>query len=77
MTAASNFEAVLEHVASGTDIIVPLANGEPVSVLDAIEAEADRLEGVRSIRCTRSMIGPTSTVASATGYGTSPTSSPR
>ena len=47
MTVASQPEAVLEHLAPGADIIVPLANGEPVSLLDAIEADADRLDGVR------------------------------
>jgi acyl-CoA hydrolase len=40
-------EAVLEHVAPGTDIIMPLANGEPVAVLDAIEAAAATLHNVR------------------------------
>src|SRR3954470_21035531 len=40
-------EAVLDHVRDGDDLIVPLANGEPVSVLDAIEANADRFDGVR------------------------------
>jgi acyl-CoA hydrolase len=40
-------EAVLEHIAPGTDIIVPIANGEPMAVLDAIEAHADELDGVR------------------------------
>ncbi|HMK12006.1 MAG TPA: acetyl-CoA hydrolase/transferase C-terminal domain-containing protein, partial [Acidimicrobiales bacterium] len=39
--------SVLEHIGRGTDIIVPLANGEPVTLLDAIEAAADDLEGVR------------------------------
>jgi acyl-CoA hydrolase len=41
--------AVLDHVADGDDVIVPLANGEPVTVLDAIEAgaEAGRFRGVR------------------------------
>ena len=38
-------EDVLEHIADGDDLIVPLANGEPVSVLDAIEAHADRWHG--------------------------------
>jgi acyl-CoA hydrolase len=47
MMIASQPEAVLEHVDPGADIIVPLANGEPVSLLDAIEANADHLEGVR------------------------------
>src|SRR5687768_11686755 len=40
-------ESVLEHVGPGADLIVPLANGEPVSLLDAIEAHADQLTGVR------------------------------
>jgi acyl-CoA hydrolase len=40
-------EAVLEHIGPGADLIVPLANGEPVALLDAIEAAEDRLTGVR------------------------------
>ena len=40
-------EAVLDHVGPGDDLIVPLANGEPVSVIDALEAGAERLDGVR------------------------------
>jgi acyl-CoA hydrolase len=40
-------EAVVDHVRPGADLIVPLSNGEPVGLLDAIEAAADRLEGVR------------------------------
>jgi acyl-CoA hydrolase len=38
---------VLDHVDAGADLIVPLANGEPVSVIDALETVADRLRGVR------------------------------
>jgi acyl-CoA hydrolase len=38
---------VLELVRDGADLIVPLANGEPVSVLDAVEAGAERFRGVR------------------------------
>jgi acyl-CoA hydrolase len=38
---------VLEHIGPGADVIVPIANGEPVSVLDAIEDAADSLDGVR------------------------------
>lgn len=38
---------VLDHISDGDDLIVPLANGEPVSVLDAIEAAAARFAGVR------------------------------
>jgi acyl-CoA hydrolase len=40
-------EVVLDHLAPGADIIVPLANGEPVALLDAIEAAHDKLQGVR------------------------------
>jgi acyl-CoA hydrolase len=40
-------DAVLDHVGPGTDLIVPLAAGEPVSLLDAIEAAATTLHGVR------------------------------
>ncbi len=40
-------EAILNHVPSGADLIVPLANGEPVALLDALEADHDRLDGVR------------------------------
>ena len=47
MTEASRPEDVLDHIGPGADIILPLANGEPVSLLDAVEAHADRLEGVR------------------------------
>ena len=43
--------AVLDHVGPGCDIILPLANGEPVTLLDAVEAAADHLElgGVMAI----------------------------
>jgi acyl-CoA hydrolase len=40
-------EAVLRHVGPGADVIVPLANGEPVGLIDALEEHADRLDGVR------------------------------
>ncbi|QXC60890.1 propionyl-CoA--succinate CoA transferase [Aquihabitans sp. G128] len=38
---------VLDHVGEGADIVVPLANGEPTAVLDAIEAGVEQLSGVR------------------------------
>ncbi len=38
---------VIEHIHPGTNIVVPLANGEPATVLDAIEAHADQLHDVR------------------------------
>jgi acyl-CoA hydrolase len=40
-------DAVLDHIAAGADLIVPIANGEPVTLLDAIERNADRLRNVR------------------------------
>ncbi len=40
-------DAVLEHIRPGTNLIVPLSNGEPVTVLDAVEDAADSLDGVR------------------------------
>ena len=40
---------VLEHVRDGHDLIVPTANGEPVTLLDTIEAAAaaEQIDGVR------------------------------
>lgn len=38
---------MLEHIGPGADLIVPLANGEPATLLDAIEAAADTLDAVR------------------------------
>jgi acyl-CoA hydrolase len=40
-------EAVLDHIAPGTNIVVPLANGEPVTIIEAIDSAADQLTGVR------------------------------
>ncbi len=40
-------EALLQHVDAGADLIVPLANGEPPALLDALEAHAETLDGVR------------------------------
>src|SRR6476659_1776397 len=49
MTSASPADAVLDHIEPGADIIVPLANGEPSAVVDALEegAAAGRLSDVR------------------------------
>jgi acyl-CoA hydrolase len=46
--ASLTADAVLEHVRSHGHLIVPLANGEPVALLDAIEtaAAAEQVEGV-------------------------------
>ncbi|RCG25400.1 acetyl-CoA hydrolase/transferase family protein [Sphaerisporangium album] len=40
-------EDVLGHVPPGADLIVPLGAGEPVRLLDTLEAHADRLQDVR------------------------------
>ena len=40
--AAGSADAVLDHVQNGGHLIVPLGNGEPVALLDAIEAAAGR-----------------------------------
>lgn len=40
-------DAVLDHVGSGSQIVVNSSNGEPATVLDALEAGGDRLDGVR------------------------------
>jgi len=40
-------EAVLEHIPEAADIIVPIANGEPVLLMDTLEANNERLSGVR------------------------------
>jgi acyl-CoA hydrolase len=45
--AAGTPEAVLDLVTDGADLIVPLANGEPLSVIEAIDAHAERFTGVR------------------------------
>lgn len=40
-------DAVLDHITPGADVIVPMAAGEPVATLDALERNAGRLERVR------------------------------
>jgi len=40
-------EAVLDHVGRTSDLIVPLANGEPRTLVDTIDAHADDLTHVR------------------------------
>jgi hypothetical protein len=40
-------EAVLEHIDEGDEIIVGMFNSEPLTLLDALEANAERLSGVR------------------------------
>jgi acyl-CoA hydrolase len=45
--ASASPTAVLDHIGVGSDLIVPLANGEPVTLLDAVEGAAEQLDGVR------------------------------
>jgi len=40
-------EAVLEHIDEGDDVIVGMFNSEPLTVLDALGANAERLSDVR------------------------------
>jgi len=47
IVAPSCSETVLEHIGVGCDIIVPLANGEPATLLDQIDRAAGDLSGVR------------------------------
>jgi acyl-CoA hydrolase len=44
---ASDARAVLDHVGPGADVIAGDATAEPATILDALEANADRLERVR------------------------------
>lgn len=41
------FEAVLDHIPPGADLIMPNANGEPAKLIDTLEEHAEELEGVR------------------------------
>jgi acyl-CoA hydrolase len=47
LTAPVPAERVLDHVGPGADVIVPLANGEPVGLLDVLERNQGGLERVR------------------------------
>lgn len=47
LVPAASPEAVLAHLGPGTQVIVPLANGEPRTVLDAVDAGAEGLRGVQ------------------------------
>lgn len=49
MSLTRQADAVLEHVSDGHDLIVPTANGEPVSLLDAVE-NAARNELINNVR---------------------------
>lgn len=43
---AATPDALLDHIGPDADLIVPISNGEPVTLLDAVERHADRLERV-------------------------------
>jgi acyl-CoA hydrolase len=47
LPTAGRPEDVLAHVGPGADVILPLANGEPVGLLDVLERENERLARVR------------------------------
>ncbi len=47
MHPTSDPSGVLDHIGPGTQLIVPLANGEPTATMDAIEAHAGDLTDVR------------------------------
>ncbi len=40
-------EALIGQLQPGADVVVPIANGEPVAILDALETQATRLDRVR------------------------------
>jgi acyl-CoA hydrolase len=44
---ATSPDAVLEHIEPHTDLIVPLANGEPTATMDVIDAHGEDFESVR------------------------------
>ena len=46
-SAGELVDALIGSLPSDSDIVVPIANGEPVQLLDALEDRADRLEAVR------------------------------
>lgn len=40
-------DAVVEQLPAGANLVVPISNGEPISLVDALESRAERLEDVR------------------------------
>jgi acyl-CoA hydrolase len=40
-------DALIQRLEPGADLVVPIANGEPVALLDGLEARAEQLSGVR------------------------------
>ncbi|RLQ90842.1 acetyl-CoA hydrolase/transferase C-terminal domain-containing protein [Planomicrobium sp. Y74] len=47
MTKKLNPEEVVGLIDKGADIIIPIANGEPVQLLDILEERAEQLDGVK------------------------------
>lgn len=47
LPAEDLLDRLVEAMPRGADLVVPIANGEPVGLVDGLEARADRLEGVR------------------------------
>jgi len=46
-TAEQLIDELVDGLEPGANLVVPIANGEPVTLLDRLEASADRLEDVR------------------------------
>jgi len=47
LSSPQSADAVDEHIGANADIILPIANGEPVTLMDAVEANAEQWSGVR------------------------------
>lgn len=47
LPAPTHPDRLIDHVRPGADLIVPIANGEPQTLLDTLEANNEQLEGVR------------------------------
>ena len=47
LSSPETADSVVEHIGANADIILPLANGEPVTLMDAVEANAEQWSGVR------------------------------
>src|SRR5690606_32951116 len=47
MTKKLSAQEVVGLIDQGADIIIPIANGEPIHLLDLLEEHADQLQGVK------------------------------
>ena len=47
LSSPETADSVVEHIGANADIILPLANGEPVTLMDAVEGNAEQWSGVR------------------------------